>query len=67
MLALRVLRARWGLLEREVLKDLLEPPEPLEPLEPRVKRERLDRRDPKDPPDPRVFQEQPLRLSSMKC
>lgn len=69
-LALRALRARWDPLEREALKDPLEPPDPSEPLErldPRAKREPLVRRDPKDPPDPRVFQERPLRLSSMRC
>ena len=52
------------------LKDPLEPldlPELREPLDPRAKREPLVRRDPKDPPDPRVFQERPLRLSSMRC
>lgn len=69
-LALQARRARRDPLEREALKD---PPEPLdlpelrERLDPRAKREPLVRRDPKDPPDPRVFQERPLRLSSMRC
>ena len=57
-------------MEREALKDPLEPldlPELRERLDPRAKREPLVRRDPKDPPDPRVFQERPLRLSSMRC